>query len=348
MTRIKKIQAEIFKQQTLRANVGGNTYTTNTTTNDNTVNNNNTTNNDNTSNDNRTPQNNDNRTTNNNTEDSNQNNNSNTTRTEYFKHTLQQVIDSRPDLDAPMPPSSSSGPQPPPPPPTKLFAHSQMQTYIARTTKVLKRPSEEQASSSSGPRPLGPGPAPGGAANPNPLGVTSDLYLQQAHLAASAQHNSAGLIHLQTRQAFLEEVQANNMSAGQPIFQTACLTQQNTFLCIDSRQNVIFIGPPNPGEPEATVYSTGGQPPAPGAPGAGAAAAPMNIAIPAALSQPAETYIGTPRRPRRPKTNRSTTRAIKFKKNNKTHNNTISYSYNTGTNSDTANTRRTRRSEHGA
>ena len=77
--------------------------------------------------------------------------------------------------------------------------------------------------------------------------------------------------------------------------------QQNAFLSVSSRQNVIFIGPPNPGEPEATVYSSGGQPPAPGAPGAGAAVAPMNIAIPPSLNQPSETYIGTPRKPRRPK-----------------------------------------------
>ena len=98
----------------------------------------------------------------------------------------------------------SSGGQPPPPPPTKVFTHSQMQTYSNRATKVLKRPSEEQASSSSGPRPPGPGPAPGGAAAPNPLGATSDLCLQQAHLAASAQHMSAGLINLRRRQTFLE------------------------------------------------------------------------------------------------------------------------------------------------
>jgi len=226
--------------------------------------------------------------------------------------------------------------------------HSQSQTDNNSTSTNQKRPSDEQASSSSSSRGPGPGPSGGGAANPNPLGSTADLYLQNAHLAASAQHMSIGLINLQKRQAFLEEVQANNMSAGQTIYKPAYLTQQHTFLSVDSSQNIVFSASPNTGEPEATVYSTGGQPPAPGAPGAGAAAAPMNIAIPAALSQPAETYIGTPRRPRRPKTNRSTTRAIKFKKNNKTHNNTISYSYNTGTNSDTANTRRTRRSEHGA
>ena len=198
-----------------------------------------------------------------------------------------------------MPPSSSNQ-QPPPPPPTKVFAHSQSQTEHAQTTKVLKRPSEEQASS-SGPRgPPGPGPAPGGAANPNPLGASSDLYVHQAHLAASAQHMSAGLINLQKRQAFLEEVQANAMSAGPPIYQNA-FVQQNAFLNVDSRQNVIFMGPPNPGEPEATVYSTGGPSGPPGAPGAGAAAAPMNIAIPPTLNQPSEIYIGTPRNRRRPK-----------------------------------------------
>ena len=162
-------------------------------------------------------------------------------------------------MDAPMPPSSSSSNPPPPPPPTTVFMHSQSQTETARTTKVLKRPSEEQASS-SGPRGPGPGPAPGGAAAPHPLGGNTDLYLQQAHLAASSQHMSAGLINLQQRQTFLEEVQANNLSAGQPIFQTA-FVQQNTFLSLDSRQNNIFIGPPASGEPEATVYSTGGQPP---------------------------------------------------------------------------------------
>ena len=85
------------------------------------------------------------------------------------------------------------------------------------------------------------------------------------------------------------------MSAGQPIFQNA-FVQQHAFLSVNNRQNVIFIGPPTPGEPEVTVYSTGGPSGPPGAPGAGAAAAPMNIAIPAALSQPAETYIGTDRK----------------------------------------------------
>ena len=240
--RIKKIQAERFKQQALRTQVSNNTYNT---TNNSTTNNDNTSNNHNTVN--RTTNNNDNRITNYNTDNSNQNNNSNNTKTEHITHTIQQVIDSRPEMDAPMPPSSSNGPQPPPAPPTKIFAHSQSQTYQPQTTKVLKRPSEEQASS-SGPRGPGPGPAPGGAAAPNPLGASSDLFLQQAHMAASAQHMSAGLINLQKRQTFLEEVQANNMSAGQPIYQNA-FVQQNAFLSVDRRQNLIFVGPPTPAEP---------------------------------------------------------------------------------------------------
>ncbi len=74
--------------------------------------------------------------------------------------------------------------------------HNRCQTENNRILKTRKRPSKEQASSSSsGPGP-GPGPSGGGAANPNPLGGTAALYVQHEHLAASAQHMSAGLINL--------------------------------------------------------------------------------------------------------------------------------------------------------
>ena len=134
-------------------------------------------------------------------------------------------------------------------------------------------------------------------------------------MAASAQHMSAGLINLQKRQAFIEDVQANAMSAGQPIFQNA-FVQQNAFLSVHNRENVIFMTPPTPPEPEPTVYSTGGQPPAPGAPGAGAAIVSTRLAIPAFLTEPSPIYIGTPRKPKKHKTNRTRKRTSKFKKNN--------------------------------
>ena len=84
------------------------------------------------------------------------------------------------------------------------------------------------------------------------------------------------------------------MSAGQPIYQNA-FVQQNAFLSVNNRQNLIFMGPPTPAEPEATVYSSGGQPPAPGAPGAGAVAVAASASIPAFLTEPAPIYIGSRR-----------------------------------------------------
>ena len=86
------------------------------------------------------------------------------------------------------------------------------------------------------------------------------------------------------------------------MFQTA-FVQQNTSLSVDSRQNIIFIGPPTQAEPEATVYSTGGQPPAPGAPGAGTIAVAARASIPAFLTEPSPIYIGT-RRPKQSETQR--------------------------------------------
>ena len=118
-----------------------------------------------------------------------------------------------------------------------------------------------------------------------------------------------GLTNVHTRQTFLEEAQANHMSAGTTIFQNAYLTRQNAFLSVDSSQNIIFIGPPNTGEPGATLYSNGGQPLPPGAPGSGAAAvADMSVNLSAVPDQPNQSFIGTPRQTKRTELTRGRTR----------------------------------------
>ena len=84
----KKIQSERMKQQTLRTTVSNNTYNTNNTNND--------------------------------------NSNSNNTSNDYTTHTVQQIIESAPDLNAPMP-QQVPDPQNPPDNP-KIYANAQNQT----------------------------------------------------------------------------------------------------------------------------------------------------------------------------------------------------------------------------